>query len=84
MSNIKKEETPEQVKQRIISLFYKNVKGKIPDTKASNKRHDGGLGVGRGIHFLNSVCVTLSATPELSTSRAFSRDPLSRSCHAST
>ncbi len=30
-----------QVKQKIIKLFYKNVKGKKPDSSKSNQRHDG-------------------------------------------
>ena len=31
----------ELIKQKIVKLFNKNVKGKIPDSSASNARHDG-------------------------------------------
>jgi len=34
----KKEETPEQIKKRIVKLFYKNVKGKKSDSSASNTK----------------------------------------------
>lgn len=40
-NNQRVSETPEEIKQKIINLFNKNVRGKIPDTSASNKRHDG-------------------------------------------
>lgn len=35
------QETSEQIKQRIIRLFLKNVKGRISDTSKSNTAHDG-------------------------------------------
>ena len=44
MTNVKKSTEavdPEKVKQKIIRLFNKNVRGKIPDSSASNIRHDG-------------------------------------------
>ena len=31
----------EEIKRKIVRLFNKNVKGKIPDISTSNKRHDG-------------------------------------------
>lgn len=39
----------EEVKQKIINLFIKKVKGKKPDTSASNIRHDG-----KGGHWLET------------------------------
>lgn len=40
-NNLSISETPEKIKQKIIKLFNKNVRGKIPDTSLLNNRHDG-------------------------------------------
>lgn len=42
-------ENPEKIKQRIVALFRKNVKGKTPDTSSSNFAHDG-----KGGHWLET------------------------------
>lgn len=49
MDKIKKQETPEEIKKRIVLLFNKNVRGKTPDTSASNSAHDG-----KGGHWLET------------------------------
>jgi len=56
-------ETREQIKQRIIKLFNENVKGKIPDSSASNLGHDGKEG-----HWLEKqmgIAHNASNTPDL-------------------
>lgn len=41
MASGKDKEAPEQIKQRIVKLFMKNVKGRVSDTSGSNAGHDG-------------------------------------------
>lgn len=49
MNNNQTDESSDQIKQKIIDLFNKNVKGKIPDTSTSNIAHDG-----KGGHWLET------------------------------
>lgn len=56
-------EIAEQVKQKIIRLFNKNVKGRVPDTSTSNIRHDG-----KGGHWLEvqmGIAHNASNSPDL-------------------
>lgn len=49
MTDNRLEETPRQIKERIIRLFNTKVKGKVPDTSKSNVAHDG-----KGGHWLET------------------------------
>ncbi len=49
MNTLQAVETPEEIKRRIVELFYKEVKGKIPDTSGANIAHDG-----KGGHWLET------------------------------
>lgn len=63
MSNLKNSSDPKQIKEKIIKLFLKNVKGKTPDTSASNINHDG-----KGGHWLETqmnVKHNASNTPDI-------------------